>query len=176
MNRFLAAAVLLLAAACSKPAPFPGSASAEYSAPDGSFTARLPGGWKVDDSPGRYRKAAFFGPPDGAKPFSELIAVSFYPAGGRYRGPDDYIAGQAALGKAGPSKPVTVGDALGVEVTVATTFPDPHAGPRPLITRALAVPAAGGFFALEDTRPEDLPASKEFDELLGSFKPGPAPR
>lgn len=173
MIRSLAVAALLLSAACSRPAP---GAPAEYAPSDGSFSARLPGGWKVDESPGRYRKAAFFGPPGGAKPFSELIAVSFYPAGGRYKAPEDYIAGRAALGRAQPPRSVSVGGVQGVEVTVASVFPDPHSGPQPLVTRALAVPAAGGFYALEYTRPEDQPASKDFDDMVASFKPGPAPK
>lgn len=176
MIRPLAVAVLLLAGACSKPAPAPGGPSTEYAARDGSFTARLPGGWKVDDSPGRYRKAAFFGPPDGAKPFSSLISVNFYAAGGRFQTPDDYIAARAALGRAEPPRAAAVGGVPGIEVTVATVFTDVHSGPQRLVARSLAVPAPGGFFGLEYTRPEDQPPSKDFDAMLASFKPGPAPR
>jgi hypothetical protein len=134
----------------------------------------LPGGWKVDDSKGENRKAAFFGPPTGAKPFSELIAVSWYAAGGRYQGIDDYIAAQAALGRAEPSRPATVAGVAGVEISVASVFPDPHSGPQPLVTRVVAVPAAGGFYALEHTRPADAPPSPAFDELLRTFRPGSA--
>ncbi|OGS41144.1 MAG: hypothetical protein A2506_02045 [Elusimicrobia bacterium RIFOXYD12_FULL_66_9] len=170
MIRSLPIALLLAVAACSRPAS-PG-ASVDYSAPDGSFVASLPGGWKVDDAAGEHRKAAFFGPPDGGKPFSELISVSFYPAGGRYPSIDDYIAAQAALGRAMPPRDVQVGGVRGVELTVRTVFPDVHSGPQPLVTRALAVPAVKGFFALEHTWPEGAAPSAAFDELLGSFKPG----
>ena len=170
MRLRLAVVVLLLGAACSRPAPVPGGAPGEYAASDGSFTVRLPGGWRVDEAPGETRKAAFFGPPAGAKPFSELISVSYYPEGGRYKGVDDYVAAQAALGRAEPTREVLVGGARAVEMSVATVFPDIHSGPQPLITRVVAVPAAGGFYALEHTRPSASPPSAEFDELVRSFQ------
>lgn len=170
MIRRLAVALLLGAAACSRPAAT--GALIEYAAPDGSFTARLPGGWRVDDAPGEHRKAAFFGPPDGKKPFSELIAVSFHPAGGRYRSVDEYLAAQAALGRAAPPREVPVGGAHGMELTVRSVFADPHSGPQPIVTRALALTAAKGFFTLEHTWPEGAAPSSAFDELVRSFKPG----
>lgn len=172
MIRRLAAVLLMCAAACSKPAPVPGGAPAEYVAPDKSFTASLPGGWKVDDAPGEHRKAAFFGPPDGKKPFSELISVSFYPAGGRYQDIEEYVAAQSALGQALPPREASVGGVRGVELTVRSVFRDVHSGPQPLVTRALAVPAAKGFFTLEHTWPEGAAPSPAFDDLLRSFKPG----
>lgn len=45
----LPAFLLLAAAACSRPVP---DARVEYRSADESFSASLPGGWKVDDSPG----------------------------------------------------------------------------------------------------------------------------
>jgi len=170
MIRRLAAVLMLCAAACSRPAPAPGGAPVEYAAPDGSFTARLPGGWTVDDAPGENRKAAFFGPADGKKPFSELIAVSFYPAGGRYGGVDEYLAAQASHGSAAPPRDATVAGVKGVELIVRTVFPDVHSGPQPVVTRVLAVPAAGGFYALEHTWPDGAAPSPAFDALVASFK------
>ncbi|MFI5345181.1 MAG: hypothetical protein ACHQ51_02290 [Elusimicrobiota bacterium] len=170
MMRSLAAVLLLGVAACSRPAPVPGGASLQYAAPDGSFTALLPGGWKVDDAPGENRKAAFFGPPDGAKPFAQLIAVSFYPAGGRYKDVNDYIGAQSALGQAQPPREVAVGAARGAEVIVKTVFSDIHAGPQPLVTRVLAFPSGAGFYALEHTWPDGEAPSPAFDALVSSFK------
>ena len=172
MTRHFAAALLLCAAGCSKPAPPPGGAPVVYTAPDGSFSATLPGGWRMDDAPGKYRKAAFFGPPDGKKPFSELIAVSFYPAGGRYKGVEDYIAAQSALGRADPTREVPVGGVRSVELIVRTVFQDVHTGSQPQVTRVLAVPAAAGFFALEHTWPDGAAPSTAFDNMVTSFKPG----
>ena len=172
MTRRLAAVLLLCAAACSKPAPVPGGAPAGYVAPDGSFSASLPGGWKVDDSPGEHRKASFFGPPDGDKPFSDLISVSFYPAGGRYQNVDEYVASKSSLGPPALPREVMVAGVRGVELTVLSEFRDVHTGVHRLVTRALAVPAAKGFFALEHTWPEGAAPSPAFDELVRSFKPG----
>jgi hypothetical protein len=146
----------------------------EYSAPDGSFAARLPGGWKVDDAPGVSRKAAFFGPPDGAKPFAQLIAVSFYPAGGRYKDADEYLATQAALGRAEPAREARAGGRRATEMTLRTRFNDIHSGVQPLVTRVVAVPVDGGFFALEHTWPEGTAPSPAFEELVAGFKPGAA--
>lgn len=170
----LSAAVLavLLGAACSRPAPAPGGAVLEYSAPDGSFASRLPGGWKVDDSPGVNRKAAFFGPPDGAKPFSQLIAVSFYPASGRYKDAADYLAAQAALGKAEPARDVRAAGLKAREMILRAKFTDVHSGVQPLVTRVIAVPVDGGFFALEHTWPDGETPSPAFDGVVAAFKPG----
>jgi hypothetical protein len=171
--RILAAVLAAsLVAACSRSAPAPGGAVLEYAAPDGSFTSRLPGGWKVDDAPGVNRKAAFFGPPDGAKPFSQLIAVSFYPASGRYKDAGEYLAAQAALGRAEPAREVSAGGGKATEMILRAKFTDPHSGVQPLVTRVVAVPADGGFFALEHTWPDGETPSAAFDGVLAAFKPG----
>lgn len=172
MKLRFAAVLLLLGAACSRPSA-PDGASREYAARDGSFAAKLPEGWKVDEAPGENRKAAFFGPPDGAKPFSQLIAVSFYSAGGRYKNVDEYMAAQSALGRAEPPHAAAAG-ARGVERLVHTVFQDIHSGSQPLTTRIVAIPAAGGFYALEHTWPDGTAPSPAFEELLSSFKPGDA--
>jgi hypothetical protein len=172
MMRRAVAVLILCSAACSRPAPVPGGASVEYAAPDGSFTARMPGGWKADDAPGENRKVAFFGPPDGAKPFAELIAVSYYPAGGRYKDVNDYVGAQASLGQAQPPREVAVGAARGMEVIVKTVLPDIHSGPQPLVTRVLAFPSGAGFYALEHTWPDGDVPSPAFDALAASFKAG----
>lgn len=173
--RRLALAALFLAAACSRPSPEP-AGSVEYSPPDGSFTARLPGGWKADDAPGKTRKAAFFGPPDGRKPFSELIAVRFFPAGGRYKDPRAYAAAQAAFGKpAPPPREIEVGATRGLELRTESVFSDVHSGPQALVTRSVLLPAGGGFYALEHTYPAAGPSSAAiFEDVLRSFRPRPA--
>ena len=174
MSRRFVVMLLLCASACSRPAPAPVSSDGpiSYAAPDESFTASLPGGWKVDDSPGEHRKAAFFGPPDGPKPFAELIAVSWYRAGDRYQNVDDYLAAQAALGRAEPAREVSAGGVKGRELTVRSVFPDVHSGPQPVVTRVVAVPSGAGFFALEHTWPDGAAPSPAFERLLETFKPG----
>ena len=73
---------LILAAACTR-SPRPGE-PVTYSPADGSFTAALPAGWRVDEAATGARRATFYGPPAGPAPFTQSLAVSFYGKGGRW--------------------------------------------------------------------------------------------
>jgi hypothetical protein len=169
LKGLLVAAVLL--AGCSR-APAPRADGAvEYSAPDGSFTALLPGGWKVDESPTESKRVAFFGPPDGATPFSDMIRVVYYPSNGRFKNADEYLANESLVGLAEPTHAATVAGLPAVERIVRSMSPGVHRAPQPLINRMLAVTVPGGFFALEHTYPESSKPSPAFEALLASFKP-----
>jgi len=163
MRIFLIAA--LAAAACSRPAP---NAPAEYRPADESFSAAMPGGWKVDDSPGETRKAAFFGPPSGPGAFTEMIRVSLHPA----TTPEAYRASRPGLPT--PLQPAVVGGAKASEFLIDSEFRDPHAGVKKLSSRVVAVPTEKGLFVLEYTWPAGAPAGREaFEELLRTFQPKP---
>jgi hypothetical protein len=154
--RTLALAVLLSAAACSKKAAGP----VEYAAPDGSFAAALPGGWKVDDLPGESRKAAFFGPG------SEMIRVSLH----ANATPESYRASRAGLPT--PLVDAEAGGAKAREFLVDTEFPDPHSGPKRFSSRVVLLATPGGLFVLEHAWPAGTPGSKAvFDDVLRTFKP-----
>lgn len=155
--------IAVLAAACSRPAP---DAPAEYRPADDSFSASLPGGWKVDDSPGETRKAAFFGPPAGPGAFSEMIRVSLQPA----TTPEAYRASRPGLPT--PLRETSAGGAKAWEFLSDSEFRDPHAGIKKLSSRVVLVPAPGGLFVLEHTWPAGAPSGREaFEELLRTFKP-----
>ena len=153
---------LLLSPACRRPAASGGTV--EYRAPDGSFTARLPPNWKADEAPGETRKAVFFGPPDGAQPFSQMMGVYFHAA------PDPAASARAFLSsETGAAPAPAAGEAL--ETVVEREVPDPHRGAQRTVTRTVAVPSAGGFFTLVHVYPAGSRASASFDELVSTFKP-----
>ncbi|UPT75086.1 MAG: hypothetical protein M0D55_05070 [Elusimicrobiota bacterium] len=153
--RTIALAVLLFAA-CSRPSGGP----VVYSAPDGSFSAALPGGWKVDDMPGESRKAAFFGP--GA----EMIRVALH----ANATPESYRASRGGLPT--PLVDSEAGRAKAREFLVDTEFPDPHSGPKRFSSRVVLLPTPGGLFVLEHAWPAGTPGSKAvFDDVLRTFKP-----
>jgi hypothetical protein len=151
--------------ACSRPAA---NAPAEYRPADDSFSATLPGGWKVDDSPGETRKAAFFGPPAGPGAFAEMIRVSLYPA----TTPEAYRAARPGLPT--PLNEVSVGGAKAWEFMSDSEFRDVHSGVRKLSSRVVSITTPQGLFVLEHTWPAGAPAGREaFEELLRTFKPKP---
>lgn len=153
----------LAASACSRPAP---DAPAEYRPADDSFSATLPGGWKVDDSPAETRKAAFFGPPSGRGAFTEMIRVSLYPA----TTPEAYRAARPGLPT--PLTETSAGGAKAWEFLSDSEFPDPHGGVKKLSSRVVAVPTPRGLFVLEHTWPAGEPSGRPaFEELLRTFKP-----
>lgn len=161
MRRLLLLA--LLAVACTRPSP---DGSAEYRPEDESFTATLPGGWKVDDSPGETRKAAFFGPPSGPGAFTEMIRVSLHPA----TTPEAYRAARPGLPT--PLRETAAGGAKAWEFLSDSEFPDPHGGTRKLSSRVVTVPTPRGLFVLEHAWPAGAPSGRPaFDELLRTFKP-----
>ena len=155
--------IAVLAAACSRPSA---DTPAEYLPADQSFSATLPGGWKVDDGPAETRKAAFFGPPTGTGAFTAVIRVSLYPA----TTPQDYRATRSGLPT--PLVEMTVGGAKAWEFLVEGEARDPHAGVTKLASRVVSVQTAHGLFVLEHTWHADLPAGGQaFEELLRTFKP-----
>ena len=155
--------IALAAAACSRPGP---NAPAEYRPADGSFSASLPGGWKVDDSLGETRKAAFFGPPSGPGAWTEMIRVSLYPA----TTPQAYRATRPGLPT--PLQETAAGGAKALEFLSNSEFRDPHAGVKKLSSRVVMLPTAQGLFVLEHAWPDGAPASREaFAGLLSTFKP-----
>lgn len=155
----------LAAAACSRPSPY---APAEYRPADDSFSATLPGGWKVDDSPGETRQAAFFGPPSGPGAFTEMIRVSLHPA----TTAEAYRARQQGLPT--PLNEIAVGGAKAVEFLNDSEFRDPHSGVKKLSSRVVALPTPRGLYVLEHSWPAGAPSSSAaFEELLRTFKPKP---
>lgn len=153
----------LAVAACSRPAP---NAPAEYRPADDSFSATLPGDWKVDDSPGETRKASFFGPPAGPDAFTRIIRVSLHPG----FTPQGYRATRS--GPPTPLAETTVGGAKAWEFYSDFEFRDPHAGVKKRSSRVVAVPTAKGLFVLEYERPAGAPPDSDaFAALLNSFKP-----
>ena len=155
--------IAVLAAACSRPAP---DAAADYRPDDDSFSAALPGGWKVDDSPSETRKAAFFGPPSGPAAFTEMIRVSLHPA----TTPEAYRA--ARPGPPTPLKETSAGGAKAWEFLSDSELPDPHGGVKKLSSRIVTLPTPRGLFVLEHTWPAGAPSGREaFEELLRTFKP-----
>jgi hypothetical protein len=160
-------AAVLLAASCGRQDS--GPATVAYSPPDASFHARLPADWKADESLGETRKAAFFGPPDGAKPYSQLMGVYFHAA------PDPESAARAYLAGSGPpAREIMVGSRRGLEVVSTRTEPAVEMGPQTVQIRSIAVPVAGGFFILEHTWPVGAAPSPAFDELVKTFEPAAA--
>jgi hypothetical protein len=160
------AAALLLACACGRSSPDRG-ASVDYRPPDNSFQARLPSDWKADETPGETRKAAFFGPPGGAKPYSQLMGIYFHKAAD----PED--AARAYLSGNGPAalKDVVVGSRRAIESTVTRTTPGLDAAPEAVLVRTVAVTVPGGFYVLEATWPVGAAADPAFGELLRTFEP-----
>ena len=167
MRRVLLAAALL-ACACGRSGSKAGSA-VDYRPPDGSFRARLPSNWKADESPGETRKAAFFGPPDGAKPYSELMGVYFHAAADPEAAARTYLS-IAGVGPATPRE-IAVGSRRGLEIDGTRTMPAVELAPQTVSVRTVAVPVAGGFFTLEHTWPAGTTAAPAFDELLRTFEP-----
>lgn len=170
--RRAAAALALFVAACSR-APAPAPEPVEYASPGGRFSGRLPAAWRVDETPGENRLAAFFGPGTGTD--AEMIAVSFFPAGSRWKTPLDFALAQGLGARAEPPRSAVVAGARAVDVTAERTVVDEHRGRRVLRVRSLLVPAGGGFFALQDfTDPARLADGADFENFLASFKPGTA--
>ncbi|MBI3566176.1 MAG: hypothetical protein HY079_13345 [Elusimicrobia bacterium] len=169
--RLLVALLLLLPAACRKaPAPAP-SAPVDYRPADGSFSARVPGDWRVEDAPGESRKAAFFGPPAGPAPFSDLMGVYYHAAAEPGTAARAYVASQTGHGP-GLTPPLGVSPAAGLDDSFTRAAPAGHGGPGPsVVTRVVAVPVSGGFYTLEHTWPADRAPDPAFEELLRSFKP-----
>ena len=155
--------IAALAAACSRPAP---QAPAQYRPVDESFSAALPGDWKVDDSPSQTRKAAFFGPAAGPGAFAEMIRVSLHPA------TTPEAARAARPGLPTPLRESEVGGAKAWEFFVDSEFPDPHGPLKRVSTRVVMLPTARGLFVLEHAWPAGKPSSRPvFEELLRTFKP-----
>jgi hypothetical protein len=164
--RLLAACAALLLAACQKA---PSNAPAGYSSPDGGFHLILPAAWRVDESRGK-GMILLSGPGLGSD--AESVFVSFFPSQARWRTPREYAYAQAATGRAGP----VTETARGVEVAIERTIADAHLGRLVRDVRLVLVPAAGGFYALEDwTDPSRAAPSPDFDALAASFRAGAGP-
>ncbi|MDE2492035.1 MAG: hypothetical protein KGM24_14400 [Elusimicrobia bacterium] len=170
MRRSLLLSGLLLAAACArKPAAPKGEVA--YSPADGSFTAALPRGWRVNEAELGTRRAAFYGPPDGKAPYSELIGVYFYPSSGRWSDPADYAQAESAIGVATPVSRTEAAGVSALSFEVRRELPDPHLGVQRTTTREILVPARGGFFALIHSYPTDgPPPGPAFDAFVASFR------
>jgi hypothetical protein len=158
-------AAFLFAIACSKPAD--PNAPVAFRPADGSFSARAPARWKVNDAPGENRKAAFFGPPDGAKPFSQLMGVYFHPAAEPEKAARAYL--RSAVGT--EPQPVKAAELSGLEATVSRAVSDIHQGEQRETTRTAVFPVQGGFYSLEHTWPAGGAPDPAFDELLRTFRP-----
>lgn len=156
--------LVTLAAACGKT---PASAPVDFRPADGSFTARAPGDWRVDQEPGLTRKAAFFGPPAGPQAFSEMIRVALHPA----QEAEAFRVSRAPGGP--PLTPTSVGGTQAWQFTREEVVPDPHAASRRVVTRTVLVPSPRGLFALEHSWPAGTQPSPVFDEFLASFRAQP---
>lgn len=159
--------LLLLAALGAACAKSPASAPVEFRPADGSFAVRAPGHWRVDQTAGLTRKAVFYGPPDGKRPYSEMIRVALHPA----QTPEAYRASHAA--GAAPLTETAVGEAEAWEYRVVSEVPDPHGPTRRVVTRTVLVSAPGGLYALEHAWPADAEPGEAFEEFLASFRPKP---
>lgn len=153
-----------LAAACAKP---PASAPVSFSPADGSFEALAPGHWRVDQEAGLTRKAAFFGPPDGPRAFSEMIRVALHPA----QDPEAFRAARAPGGP--PLTETSAGGAKAWQFVREDAVPDPHAPTRRMVTRTVLIPSPRGLFALEHSWPAESRPGPAFDEFLASFRAKP---
>ena len=133
------------------------------------FSASVPN-WKVEEhveTPG----ATFFGPPDGDRPFSEMIGVYFYRAADPARGARDHLFYQSSR-SSGPLMPLPISVSGLKEVVVNRIEPDVHTGEHLLTTRTVVVIVPDGFFSLEHTYATDAVPSPAFDEMLRTFRPG----
>lgn len=158
MRRLFLLAVLALSA-CGRPAP---DAPASYSPADGSFSASLPGGWRVDETRRGSRRAAFYGPP--AKP-TQVIAVSFEAQGT----PEQHVV--AALA-ASPSPVPMPPQGAGRDAVMERAVPSTHGGPSREKLRVVAVEApGGGAWVLEHAWPLDEAPSPAFEAFKASFRP-----
>ncbi len=169
MRLWAACAAVALASACSRSPAAPAGPVA-YASADGRFTARLPASWRVDETRGEARLAAFMGPGSGVE--AETLFVSRFPSDSRWKSARDYAYAQTAAGRAGP---VTATAGGGFAVTVVRTRDDAHLGRRSQRVRTVTVPAADGFFALEDvTDPAREAPDADFDAFVASFRAAPA--
>lgn len=158
------ATAVLLAAACGRPA-----GPVEYGSPELGFTAAAPASWKADESQPAPRRAAFYGPPAGPRPFAESIVVSFQPAGGRWPGPAAYLAAASRVPGA-PPLPPPAPDAR--EAAFERATPSMHGKSLVERVRLVAVEAGNGFFVLEHAYPaEGYAPGPEFEAFRTSFKP-----
>lgn len=167
MTRLLALAVLSLAACSRHAAP---GAPAVYRAADGSFSVAMPGDWKVDETPSGARRAAFYGPSDGARSFSQVIAVSFHEASADAGSGAAYVARQS-VPLSGPPRPTPPPGAM--DITTERAVPSTHGGPSRENLRVVAVDVTGGFFVLEHAWPLDAEPHPAFEAVRASFQPRP---
>lgn len=168
MRRLLLAVALLACGCGRRDAGAPGSV--DYRAPDGSFRARLPGNWRADETAGETRRTALYGPPDGPQPFAQLIGVYFHAAADPVTAARAYLASTAS-GPAVPPREIAVGSRRGFESVETRLLPGVELKPQSVEVRTVAVPAPGGFFTLEHTRPAGSAAAPAFDELIRTFEP-----
>ncbi len=166
----LLAVVLLLSACGSKPAD---KGPVDYSAPGGAFRATLPGNWRADEARVSDRLSAFFGPPDGPRPYSQSMAVYFHPASDPQTAARLYLASGDL---SGPPTPITVGGLPGLEATSSGRERGLETKSTPTTTRTVVAWTEGGFYCLEQIRPTDDPPSPAFDEMLKTFRPGAKPQ
>ena len=170
MRRLLLAGALL--AACSRePAPAPGSA--RYAPADRGFALDAPADWRVAEASGGAHRATFYGPPGGAKPFSDSIAVYHYGPGSSFASPADFAAAKALSGRAAAPIKRPLGGREALELTYEERLDGPH-GPALSRARARAVlvPGKDGFLALVHTWPDGAaPQAAVFEAAAASFVP-----
>ena len=145
-----------------------GEKSMEYEPPNGSFRARLPVDWKVDDSPDARSQAVFYGPPSAPGTFAQMIRVSLVVDSS----PDSYRASRPGLPS--PLAETFVSGEKSWEFLTARAFIDPHSGTSKIYSRVVMLPTARGLFVFEHTwQAGTAPRKAVFDELLRSFKAPP---
>ncbi len=164
-----ASRLLLLAAVLSVSQLFASDSAPVVCAPRTAPSRRpCPAAGGCDDAARGARRVTFFGPPGGDKPFSQLIAVSFYAKDGPWRSASAYVASQA-LSLSGPPRPLPPPGAL--EATYERPRPNIHGGPRSENGRVVALETPDGFYALEHAWPLDAAPDPAFDAFRASFKP-----
>lgn len=164
--RRLAAALLLLLAACSR-APEPPKGMTVYEAKSGEFTTWAPSDWKVLEDQGGAQRATFF------SSTGESIGIYRYEKGGEQGDARQYAAAQSLSGKAGPLLDITVGEKPALEFIVERQGLSLHGRPaEKLRVRTVLLEDDKGFWALVDTVPLGKePSVDAFDTVLKSFKP-----
>ncbi len=133
------------------------------------FSARLPSDWKVDDASTEGKKAAFFGPPIGPKPFSQLIGV-YYHIDGTPERLRAYLAAEIRPGESFTPHETVIGQKTGLEITTSRFVLNIHSKPQLVSKRVVVVPTVHGFYSLEHTWPIDSAPTSAFEEFLRSFK------
>ena len=154
----------------------------DYTAADNSFSARLPGYWKVDEKRYESLGASFFGP-------SDYIGVFYYRAKDAAEAAQRHLLSQAMRSTTpvpipvmppGKDKPkpnrAAVAGHQAWETSIVTSMPAMHNIPaQQYQERIVVVVMKDGYFSLKASCRLPEPCTwVAFETLLASFRPGSA--